>query len=295
MWIGAVAVAAIVIGVWRTAHLRAMDALTRRHRRLGPDGIVVGGEGFVLARIGAPAVLLLHGAGDTPQTLRYLASALYAGGFHVAAPLLPGHGRRLSDFMRVTADELTNAARASYDELKSTHAWVGVIGLSMGGALAIQLAADDPDLPALGLAAPYLAMLPKIDRAARLAWLWGPLVPAVRSGDGVSLLDPVERERNVAYGVFSAAALRALRVTVQRAITAAPRVVAPTLFVQSRQDNRISIVDAERAFERLGSRQKRLEWVNSGAHVITVDYGRDAVIASLTAWMQMHMRKRPAN
>ncbi|MDB4876502.1 MAG: putative esterase [Gemmatimonadetes bacterium] len=288
MLIGLVVVALVAVGWWRRAHLRAMIQLTERHRRLGPDGVVIGGEGFVLARADAPAVLLLHGAGDTPQTLRYLAGALHANGFHVAVPLLPGHGRSVRDFIRVTADQLTAAARSSYAALKSTHDWVGVIGLSMGGALAVQLAADDPQLPALGLAAPYLAMPRKIERAARLARLWGPLVPIVRSGEGLSVLDPVERDRNLAYGVFSAAGLRALRLTMRRAIDGAPRVAAPTLVVQSRQDNRISVAEAERAFARLGSREKRLEWVSGGAHIITVDYGRDEVIALLTAWMQTH-------
>jgi carboxylesterase len=288
MLIGLVMVALVAAGWWRRAHLRAMIQLTERHRRLGPDGVVIGGEGFVLARADAPAVLLLHGAGDTPQTLRYLAGALHASGFHVAVPLLPGHGRSVRDFIRVTADQLTAAARSSYAALKSTHDWVGVIGLSMGGALAVQLAADDAQLSALGLAAPYLAMPRKIERAARLARLWGPLVPVVRSGEGMSVLDPVERDRNLAYGVFSAAGLRALRLTMRRAIDGAPRVAAPTLVVQSRQDNRISVAEAERAFARLGSREKRLEWVSGGAHIITVDYGRDEVIALLTAWMQTH-------
>src|ERR1700710_1532077 len=163
-----------------------MAALTRQHRTLGDNGIVVGGEGFVLARPGAPAVLLLHGAGDTPQTLRYLADALYAEGFHVDAPLLPGHGRTLVDFSRVTAAQLTAAARASYEALRASHDWVGIIGLSMGGALAAQLAADNDELPALGLIAPYLAMPRAVERAAQLSWLWGPLIPAGRSGDTIS-------------------------------------------------------------------------------------------------------------
>src|SRR6185503_1967676 len=194
-----------------------MNAISMRHRRLDEEGIVVGGRGFELRRSGAPAVLLLHGGGDTPQTLTYLADALHKNGFHVAAPLLPGHGRTLRDFMHITADDLTAAARAGYDELRRSHDWVGIIGLSMGGSLAVQLAADNPTLPALGLAAPYLAMPPRIERAARFARVWGILIPAVRSGDGLSVLDPVERERSLAYGVFTANGLLALRDTMRRA------------------------------------------------------------------------------
>jgi carboxylesterase len=253
---------------------------------VGADGIVIGAEGFVHERPGAPALLLLHGAGDTPQTLRYLAQALYERGFHVSAPLLPGHGRSIADFARLQADDLIGAARENYAALRRTHPWLGVVGLSMGGALAVQVAAEHPDLPALGLIAPYLAMPATIARAARLARWWGPFVPVLRSADGLSVFDAVERERSLAYGVFTPAALSALETTVRRAVEALPRVVAPTLVIQSRQDNRISEADAERAFALLGAREKRLQWITGAAHVITVDYGRDVVITSLASWME---------
>jgi carboxylesterase len=284
----AVAAALAALGWWRAAHLRALTALTQHRRSLGADGIVIGGEGFELSRPGAPAMLLLHGAGDTPQTLRYLADALYAQGFHVAAPLLPGHGRSVRDFANVTADALTDAARASYDALRRSHDWVGVIGLSMGGALAVQIAAAHQDLPALGLIAPYLAMPARVERATRLSWLWGPVFPVLRSSEGLSVLDPVENERSLAYGVFTVGALRALRAIVRRAVADLPRVAAPTLVVQSREDNRITVSDAERAFALLGAREKRLEWITGAAHIITVDYGRDKVIAAQVQWMRSH-------
>ena len=283
--IGALGVAAAIGLWWRTRYLRsAMRA--ERPRVVGANGIVVGAEGFVYERPGAPAVLLLHGAGDTPQTLRYLAAALYEHGFHVSAPLLPGHGRSIADFARVRADHLIDAARENYRDLRRAHPWLGVIGLSMGGALAVQIAAEHPDLPALGLVAPYLAMPAGITRVARLAWLWGPLVPVLQSAHGLSVLDPVERERTLSYGVFTPAALRALEATVRRGVAALPKVVAPTLMIQSREDNRIRETDAERVFALLGAREKRLQWITGAAHVITVDYGRDVVIASLTAWME---------
>lgn len=288
MLFGSLIVLLVVAAALRERRIDALTALSMTRRRLGPNGIVIGGEGFVLERPDAPAVLLIHGAGDTPQTLRYLGDYLYARGFHVAAPLLPGHGRSVREFERVRADALTDAARAAYAELRATHAWTGIIGLSMGGALAVQIAADVPDLPALGLAAPYLVMPPRIERAARLAWLWGPLVPIVRSADGRSVLDPVEGERNLAYGVFTAAALRALADTVRRAAAAAPRVTAPTIDVQSREDNRISIAAAERGFASIGANEKRLEWISGAAHVITVDYGREHVFELLTSWMEAH-------
>ncbi|HEY4129632.1 MAG TPA: alpha/beta fold hydrolase [Gemmatimonadaceae bacterium] len=274
--------------VWRARRIEALSAESMRRRPLGANGIVVGGESIVLERAGAPAVLIIHGAGDTPQTVRYLADALFAHGYHVEAPLLPGHGRQVRDFRRVNADDWFAAVRVAFTDLARVHSWVSVIGVSMGGALAVQLAAEHPDIPALGLVAPYLTMPKKIDRAARLAWLWGVASPVVRSAEGLSILDPTERERNLAYGVFTSSALRALHATVLRAAAALPRVKSPTLFVQSRGDNRIAVCAAEQAFVHLGAKERRLEWIEGAAHVITVDYGRENVIAMLVAWMDEH-------
>jgi carboxylesterase len=285
-----IALAMLVGGAiwWRASYLRRAAASSPERRQLASTGIVIGAESFTLERPHAPAVLLLHGAGDTPQTLRYLAASLHSRGFHVSAPLLPGHGRSIADFARIRADQLIAAARENLRNLRADHSWVGVIGLSMGGALAVQIAAESPDLPALGLVAPYLTMPRDIDRAARLAWLWGIVVPVVRSANGISVLDPEERERSLGYGVFTAAGLRALRTTARRGFAALPRVAAPTLMIQSREDNRISVADAERVFARLGAKEKRLQWITGAAHVITVDYGRDVVIASLASWMESH-------
>jgi len=293
MWFGALAL--MVAGLWwRARHARAMDAFTMQRRALGSDGVVIGGEGFELPRAGAPAILLLHGGGDTPQTLRYLGAELHARGFHVAAPLLPGHGRTLREFARVSANDLGDAAGSAYARLRQSHEWVAVIGLSMGGALGVQLAAEHPEVPALGLLAPYLAMPRRIAWIARLAPLWGLIVPAVRSGDGRSIHDPVEQDKSLAYGVFTPRALRALRETMRRAVNALPRVAAPTLVIQSREDNRIAADDTARAFARLGATEKELVWVGGAGHIITVDYGRDAVIERVVTFMEAHAPPRVA-
>src|SRR5262245_36804244 len=131
-----IAVAALGGGAlgWRTRYLRAVERRSLQRRVMGPDGIVVGGSGFEINPDGASAMLLLHGGGDTPQTLRYLADALSERGFAISAPLLPGHGRTLREFAKVSAEELIGAAIDHYTELRRRHDRVGLIGVSMGAA-----------------------------------------------------------------------------------------------------------------------------------------------------------------
>ena len=275
----------------RRAALRLRDETIAR-LPLGANGIIPGAEGFELRRgPKAPAALLLHGAGDTPQTLRYLAEFLFARGFTVSAPLLPGHGRSLREFSAVDAESWLGEAHRAYAELKSSSPWVGLVGLSMGGALAARLAAEVSELPALVLLAPYLAMPPRIAFAARISKFWNPAVPYVRAIDPKerrSILDRAEAARSLGYGVFTPAALRALHTTVSAAVAALPRITSPTLMVQSREDNRVPPEAAQREFDRIGSADKQLVWLTGTGHVITVDYGRERVFDLVANWLERH-------
>jgi carboxylesterase len=287
--VAAAALTAAAALAWRKSHVRHLERDCLARRPLGPDGIIVGAQPFDLDATGGRAVLLVHGGGDTPQTLRYLAEVLHARGYAVRAPLLPGHGRTLRHFTDVTADAWLDAVRAEYRAMRARHSWVGVIGVSMGGALAVQLAAEvDGELPALGLVAPYLAVPSQLRRAARLAPAWGLMMPYIRSGDtGRSIHDPAEEAKSRAYGVFTAPALRALVSTADRASALLARVTAPTLVIQSREDNRITPEACEQCFAALGAREKRLVWVEGAGHIITVDRGRERVFSELADWMDL--------
>jgi carboxylesterase len=265
-----------------------------RRRALGAGGIVEGAATIARGRRGDPAVLLLHGGGDTPQVVAGLGEYLLARGFAVRAPLLPGHGRSLSALRRVSAAELRAFVHDEYDALRRHNESVSVVGLSMGGALAIELAARHRDLPALVLLAPYVDMPAAIRRLATTSALWGWVLPYFSSRGEHSIRDPGAAAEALGHGVLTPAMLRALHDIVRSADEALPRVSAPTLVVQSREDNRISTDSAERAFERLGSKQKRFVWTEGAAHVITVDYGRERVFELCADWLEKHRRNEGA-
>jgi carboxylesterase len=234
------------------------------------------------------AVLLVHGGGDTPQTLGHLVTELARRGYTVHAPLLPGHGRDLRAFASINADDWYNAVRESYARLRERNQWVGVIGLSMGAALSARLASERRDIPALVLVSPYLNM-PRIGAIlARCGWLWGPLVPAVSTSSDRSVLDPVARAASLGYGAFTARSLRALQITAANGRRALPDVVSPTLVLQSTTDNRVSSAATEIAFKRIGARDKSIEWIEGAGHVITVDFGWERVVRRAADWMDAH-------
>lgn len=270
---------------------RAFRAEAERWRALhavGADGVIPGAASIALDG-GERAALLIHGFGDTPQTLDRLAHVLHSRSWTVRAPLLPGHGRTLEAFHASRGAEWTATVRREFDELRAQHDTVAIIGLSMGGALATTLAASvDDRATTLVLLAPFLCVAPS-GRLLTALWpiwsLWRAWVP----GDAAAAIhDPVARRESLGYGVSSPRTLRELRGVVDEASLASRRLHIPTLVVHSRSDYRISQAAAERAFARLAAKEKKLQWVEQSGHVITVDRDADTVIAAVVDWLERH-------
>jgi len=170
---------------------------------------------------------------------------------------------------------------------------VSVVGLSMGGALAAIMTAGDERVRSLVLIAPYVGMPRRLRLAARSHWLWGRIAGEVNARDPRSIRNPIEREKNLAYGAVTGRALFQLWRVVRRARKALPSVTVPTLILQSREDPRIDPGVAEWALAQLGTHDKKLVWTEGG-HIITVDYGRERVFAEVEGWLERHGSRNAA-
>jgi carboxylesterase len=249
--------------------------------------IVAGAEPVSLGS-GGRAVLVLHGFGDTPQSVRSLARQLHAEGWTVRAPLLPGHGGSLRDLMRSRANHWLADARFALAELQRDSASVAIVGQSMGGALATILAAE-ARVDAMVLIAPYLRLPPRAARIATFHRFVSPFVRTIRSRTEQSILDPEARRKALGRGITSPRLLHELAIIVRQARTALPRLTTPTLVVHSRQDPRVNVADAEHGFTRLGTSRKKLVWAEHSGHVLTVDFDREWVAEQVIDWLETHV------
>lgn len=279
------------LALWalRRHRIRAADELSAQRLPVAPDGIIPGAEGFSLQG-SFGAVLLLHGFGDTPQTLRELGAVLHADGWTVLAPLLPGHGRTLPGFARSRGADWEAAARNAYRELRQRHPAVCIVGLSMGGALAARLAAQEEGVSSLVLVSPYLGMPARISSAASLYRVLTLLTPYVGGQPNRSIHDPVARAKSLGFGVTTPRLVRELREVARRGRQALPNLRVPTLMLQSREDNRIAPSDASAAFAAIGAPIRELIWLEGCGHVITVDLKRGRVFAATRAWLRRYGR-----
>jgi carboxylesterase len=217
------------------------------------------------ADAGPLGVVLLHGFGGSPGSLRAVAEWFEGRGVSVRLPRLPGHGTSIEDLAAVRWPAWAEAADRALSSLLERCRAVAVLGHSMGAALALHLAAERPDdVAALALANPYLR-----DRRLMLVPVARLFVRSTSAGSTDSnngATDPGRYDRRPVPAIVT---LRAFLKHVDRELS---RVRAPILVVGSVVDHEIPAGSAERIASRVSSRRiERVECPNS-YHALPLDH-----------------------
>jgi len=129
------------------------DAIARANTMIAlSDSDAADGGATILRTHGARtarAVVLLHGFSDSPRQFASLADSLFADGDNVIVPRLPHHALRHRDaraLAALTPSELCRVADESIDVAAGLGDSVIVIGLSLGGTLAVWAAEHRPEV-----------------------------------------------------------------------------------------------------------------------------------------------------
>lgn len=244
--------------------------------RLVPEPVSIAADdgvrlsGWLLAREGAPAVVLLHGYPADKRDMLPLAAAL-SPRFTVLLMDLRSFGQSGGRVTTLGMRERRDLSRALDFLAARGHRRIGVFGFSLGGAVALMTAAEDRRIGAVVAYAPF-ADLPSLGHEL-YAWL-GPLkVPLVRLMTlwgrlflGVDLTRP-----------SPLGAVRGL--------------ATPVFLVHSREDEQIPFRHAERLREGLGT--------SGGAEFYFSERGRHGelppdFVARVAAFLEAHLgRPRP--
>ena len=94
-------------------------------------------------------VLVIHGFTGSPQSMRPISEACMTLGCSVEMPLLPGHGTSVNEMKKTNWGYWSSHVEKTYLELSQHCERVFVVGLSMGGTLALWLASLYPKISGL--------------------------------------------------------------------------------------------------------------------------------------------------
>ena len=240
-----------------------------------------GGEPFLYPGDSGVGVLLIHGWTSAPQEMLDLGKQLAEKGHTVLGARLPGHATRPADLNRVRWRDWSAAVEDGYSLLGASCERIFVMGLSLGGALALLLATYRPVAGVVAMATPY-----EIPPRPGVRWLRY-LLPALRPISVVlrhfpkpSLNDYKDQQAyrdHVSYRVFPIRSVPEVVGLLQRLREQLPTLRAPVLLMHAVEDRGVSPDNARSIYAQLGSPEKELVWIENSGHVLTVEPARRQV------------------
>ncbi len=233
--------------------------------------------------------MVIHGFTSTPFSVQYLADQLADRGHPVVTPTLPGHGTKPTDLDAVTWHDWAACVEAEFTALAAQHRYVAVVGQSLGGLLALHLAAKRDDVAAVvSLAAP-LWLDGLSGRVARATGPGGWLhrVPWIPKVGGVDVRDPVVKAHEAGYTRISTKGLAQLCAFMRVVDGELESIRAPLMVMHSQQDHTAPIACAMRIAS--AGHAQRLRILQHSYHLLAVDVERDDVVAECCQFFNAHI------
>jgi carboxylesterase len=211
-------------------------------------------------------VLVIHGFTGSPKSMRPWAEHLAAAGFSVELPRLPGHGTRWEDMAVTRWEDWYAEVDRTLTKLREKCETVVVMGLSMGGSLALRLAERRPDDVA-GL----VLVNPAVHSERKDRHLLPILRHLVKAFPGIinDIKKPGQDE-----GGYPKMPLHCVYSLQQgwgeiRADIASVR--APLLLLHSREDHVVEPSNAAWILANVSSADRTEVWLEDSYHVATLD------------------------
>ncbi|AIX99694.1 carboxylesterase [Arthrobacter sp. PAMC 25486] len=214
-----------------------------------------------LARVG---VAVCHGFTGSPVSMRAWSEHLADAGFAVNMPLLAGHGTSWQELSKTPWEHWYRDFEAAYLELAARCDTVFVAGMSMGGALALRVAALHP-VAGIAVVNPGLTF---DDPRAKYSGLLKHVIKSVPAiGDDIKVPGISEG----AYTRTPVAAVHELSQLFTDTISLLPRITAPTVVFRSTVDHVVPDSSLEILQQRIGSTDVQVISLENSYHVATVD------------------------
>lgn len=238
-----------------------------------PSPVLAGAEAWSHQGSSRHGALCIHGFTGNPSSMRGVAEAFAAAGYHVELPRLPGHGTAVSDMVSTRWSHWTAEVESAYRALAARCDRVVVTGLSMGGSLTLWTALQHPEVAGIVCINP--AAQPQAPEVVAMVEEMLASGTEVMPGIGSDIADP-----DVVEISYPETPLRALLSLVQDGV--APMVdryassSVPMLLITSRNDHVVDPVQSDQLAEQWGGPVERI-LLDRSYHVATQDYDKDLI------------------
>lgn len=223
------------------------------------------------------AVLVVHGLSATPWEVFGLSVYLSEHNVTVYTPVLEGHGRRPVDLEATNWQDWYESVEQGYNRLASNYSRVFIVGISTGGSLALELAKQHPVSGVVTIGAPVNLQDSRIEYVPVLAPFW-------RYTKRTVLVE----EQGHYYSVMPSRTIVQLLRMIGAVQTDLGDIDAPALLVQSTQDPTVDPSSAQILYDRIGSADKQLLWIDKPSHTIVRDDTEGTALLAIEEFIETH-------
>jgi len=234
---------------------------------------------------GSTGVLLCHGFTGSPHSMRAWAEYLADAGLSVSLPRLPGHGTTWQELQRTRWEDWFAEASRAFDELRVRSDQIFVMGLSMGGCLALRMAeVQGAAVSGLVLVNPSVTADTRLFAIAPLLKLFVPSLKAIGSDIKKEGVTELSYERTP---VRAAATLPGLWRSTQNRLG---EISQPVLVYHSTEDHVVGPASLEILRRALPPDQLIVRECGNSFHVATLDNDADAIFTGSLEFVRTHSR-----
>jgi len=227
---------------------------------------------------GQPACLLIHGFTGTPKEMRWMGESLnQKHGFHCLGIRLTGHATRVEDMIRSRYTDWIASVEDGYHLLSDVSNRIYLIGLSMGGILALLMSTRLNVAGVVAMSTPY--RLPYDIPAWTMKILSKILHFQPKENDvpGASWFDKAAYAGHISYPKNPIRSAAEVQLLLTEMCAALPKIQVPTLLIHSKNDTYVQPENMEHIYADLNPPDKTKLYVSEAGHVVTRDAARNQV------------------
>ena len=211
-------------------------------------------------------IYIIHGFTNTTYEVKKISQYLSKKGHHVVAENLPGHGTHVEECNRVKYHDWISAVKEGVAKLSTTCDKIHIIGISMGGVLAMHISTLFPTASII-IVAPVLQFKNEF-KVRVLVPLLNKLIPLTAKA---SQYDTPNTMKFYGYTHYPNKALNEMRKLTNIVRKKLYNVTTPTLMIFSKSDKTCIMDNYDIIKNGLGSTVKESLILNNLSHVMLDD------------------------